>query len=95
MVFDAFGDFAGGAVGDISVGGREMGENFAAVDALPVKGVVGDFVDRIPAHFLGEERFDVEFAEYLGEGGGVAEYIGEPHVDGAGAEVLTEVVATV
>lgn len=43
------GDLFGGTVGDVGVGGGEMGEDFGSVDALPIEGVMGDFIDAIPA----------------------------------------------
>ena len=95
VVFDAPDEFAGRAVANIGVDRRKVSPDGAAVGAFPPKGVVGDFVGLVPRHFLGEEGLDIEFVEDLGEGGGVAEDIGEEHVDGFGAEFVAEVAASV
>jgi len=95
VIFDGLGDLGRRAVGDVGVGGGEMGEYFAPVDALPVESVVGDFIGGVPTHFLSEEGFDIEFFEDLGESGRVAEDIGQEHIDAVDAEFFFEIGAAV
>lgn len=95
VIFDGLGNLLGRAIGDVGVGGGEMAENFRAVYSLPPKGVVGNFVDAVPAQLLGGKGRDIEFLKDLGEGGTIAKDIGQEHVHAIDAEFVAKILATI
>ena len=67
-----------------------MGEDAAAVDALPPERVVREAVDLAPRHLLGQEPGDPGLAQDLRQRGAVAEHVWQPQVGGLPAELLDE-----
>ena len=71
-----------------------MGQNLAVVDALPEERVVWEAVELAPGEFLCEKIFASGFPDDLGEGGGVAENIGNPEISDVNPEfIFKEVLA--
>ena len=60
--------------------GDEMGQHFAAVNALPFEGVVRHTVKLVPAYLCGHEHINAGFFQDLGKCPGVAEHIRQPKV---------------
>ena len=80
--------------GIVGVFGREVGQNLAVVDALPEERVVREAVELAPGEFLCEKIFASGFPDDLGEGGGVAENIGNPEISDVNPEfIFKEVLA--
>ena len=60
--------------------GNEMGQHFAAVDPLPVEGIVGHPVILVPADLGGHKHVDAGFFQDLGQGPGIAEHVRKPQI---------------
>ena len=75
----------------VGVGRREVGPHAGAVDALPPERVVGKAVGVVPGELLGDEPVDAGGGHDLGQGGGVAEGVGQPQLPALDAEALGEV----
>ena len=67
-----------------------MGEHLRTVNAPPFERIVGEFVKLVPTDFCCHKVFHSAFFNKLGNGGGIAENIGEPHNFVINAEFLTE-----
>ena len=59
-------------------GGHEMRQYPGAVNALPLKGVTGHFIEFIPAYLCGHEIADTAFFHDLRQSRGIAEHIRQP-----------------
>ena len=58
--------------------GQEIGVDLGAVDSFPQEGIVGHHVGIVPADLGGDEPIHTALAEDLGQGGGIAEHVGQP-----------------
>ena len=79
-----------GHLGAVGVGRREVREDAGAVEALPPERVVREAVGGVPGDLLGEEPLRTRQRDELGQGGGVAERVGQPHLAGLDAELVEE-----
>ena len=86
--FDSEAELAHAHVAAVGVGRREVGEDPRAVDALPDEAVMGEDVVLVPRELLGEEPADAAAPHDLGQGGGVAEHVGKPHIVGLDPELV-------
>ena len=77
-------------LGVVGVDRREVGQHPRPVEALPPERGVREPVLAVPRQLLGDEPLHAAGGEDLGQPGGVAEHVGDPHLATAHAEVLLE-----
>jgi hypothetical protein len=87
-VLDPEAELADAHVAAVGVGRREVGEDPGSVDALPQEAVVGQDVVLVPGELLGQEPADAALLHDLGQGGRIAEHVGQPHVVGLDPELV-------
>ena len=84
-------------VGGIGVVGGQVGNDLAAVHALPGEVVVGELVAAVvaPEDLLGHQVFDAAALQNLGQGRRIAEGIGQPEDFAVHAQLIFKVPHTV
>ena len=60
------------------LGGNQVSEHLAAVNALPPEGIHGQLVKLVPGDFCGHEVVDAGFFHNLGQGRRIAEHVRQP-----------------
>jgi hypothetical protein len=84
------GELSHREVAHVGVRRREVGEHPGAVDTLPPERVVGEPVDLVPRHLLGQEPADPRQGKDLREVGRVAEHVRQPQAAGLHVHLVGE-----
>ena len=82
VIFNRIGNFFGFARSVVGISWWEVAPDLTSIDSFPPKGMVGEFIELIPANFLSQEVLDIKFVEYLWQRCGVPKDVRKPHVIG-------------